>query len=113
MPVIGADSIDDNSVLLMDKLYHGAELLRHVENQGNNRHWVTPLKKDINYEIVHEYSDNDWLVKRKLSSHARKQSPSLPKEWYFRVIRYQFDGFPERFLATSLPKNKVTLSKHS
>ncbi|UIP30312.1 transposase [Photobacterium sp. TLY01] len=83
------DSIDDNSVLLMDKLYHGAELLHHVENKGSNRHSVTPLKKDINYEIVDEYDDNDWLVKRKLSSHAQKQSPSLPKEWYFRVIRYQ------------------------
>ena len=58
-----------------------------------------------------EYSDNDWLVKRKLSSHARKQSPSLPKEWYFRVIRYQFDGFPERFLATSLPKNQHDAAK--
>lgn len=97
------DNVPDRSVLLMDTLYHSAELLHHIETTGEQRYWVTPLKKDINYRMLEQYADGSMLVERDICSRTRSKSPSLPKRWQFRLIRYQFPGFPERLIATSLP----------
>ena len=102
------DNVPAKSVLLMDRLYHSAELLHHIETQGEERYWVTPLKSTIKYKVIKSYSDNDFLVERELSAHARKKSPSLPKKWQMRVVKYQIDGFDAREIATSLPVEKYS-----
>ena len=38
----------------------------------------------------------------KVSSHARKQDPTLPKTWRARAIRYQRQGFRPQTLLTSM-----------
>lgn len=100
------DSVPNKSILLMDKLYHSAELLHHIEQTGEERYWMTPLRKDIKWSVVEQYGENDMLVERSLSSHARGLSPNLPKRWQFRVIKYQIPGFETRYLATSLPYDR-------
>jgi len=102
------DNLPTKSVLLMDRLYHSAELLHHIETMGEDRYWVTRLKSTIKYKVVKEYRDNDFLVERELSAHARKKSPSLPRYWQMRIVRYQIKGFEAQEIATSLPADKYS-----
>lgn len=97
------DAVPDKSVLIMDQLYHSAELLHHMESCGQERYWMAPMKMDINYKVKETYADNDVWVERSLSSHARKRCPELPTQWQFRLIRYQIEGFPPRQISTNLP----------
>ncbi|MGR5269960.1 IS4 family transposase [Vibrio astriarenae] len=97
------DVVPDKSVLIMDKLYHSAELLTHLENNGKERYWMAPMRKDIKYSVKETYAENDLWVERELSSHARKRCPELPRKWQFRLIRYQIEGFPPRQISTNLP----------
>lgn len=97
------DAVPNQSVIIMDKLYHSAELLNHIESTGEQRHWLTPLKENVNYQVLKSYSENDWLVERTLDHRARQQSPKLPKKWVIRVIQYQIKGHKPKLLATSLP----------
>lgn len=110
------EAVPDNSVLLMDKLYHCAKLLLELENKGNNRFWVTPIRKDLKYEVTHSYADNDHLVERDLSS-ARRKDKALPKRWGMRLITYKTPNGTTVKLATNLPygdypaKEIITLYK--
>lgn len=97
------DNVPPKSVLLLDRLYHCAELLHHFESLGEERYWVTRLKSTIKYQKLEKYGENDFLVERDLSSHARKKSPSLPRKWQMRIVRYQLDGYEPQEIATSLP----------
>ena len=97
------DAVPSQSVIIMDKLYHSAELLHHIESSVEQRHWLTPLKNDIKYQVLECYADNDWLVERTLDHRSREKSPTLPKKWPIRVIEYQIKGHKPKRLATSLP----------
>lgn len=97
------DNVPPRSVLLLDRLYHSAELLHYFENLGEERYWVTRLKSTIKYRKLEKYGENDFLVERDISSHARKKSPSLPHKWQMRVVKYQLDGYDPQEIATSLP----------
>jgi hypothetical protein len=96
------ESVPDNSVLLMDKLYHCAKLLLELENKGNSRFWVTPIRKDLKYGVTHSYADNDHLVERDLSS-ARRKDKTLPKRWGMRLVTYKTANGTTVKLATNLP----------
>jgi len=97
------DNVPPRSVLLLDRLYHSAELLHYFENLGEERYWVTRLKSTIKYRKLEKYGENDFLVERDISAHARKKSPSLPHKWQMRVVKYQLDGYEPQEIATSLP----------
>lgn len=42
------------------------------------------------------------LIEVKVSDHARRQDPSLPKTWQMRAVRYRRKGFSPQLLLTSL-----------
>ncbi|MCW8107100.1 IS4 family transposase [Alteromonas ponticola] len=96
------ESVPDNSVLLMDKLYHSAKLLPELETNGQNRFWVTPVRKDIKYTVTHTFTSNDQLVERDLSS-ARRKDKSLPRHWSMRLISFETSKKKVVKLATNLP----------
>lgn len=102
------DAVPNNSVLIMDQLYHSAELLHHIESCGQGRYWMAPMKADINYSVKETYADNDLCVERNLRSHARKRCPALPNQWQFRLIRYEIEGFPPRQISTNLPHDQYS-----
>lgn len=95
-------SVPDNSILLMDKLYHSAKLLIGIENQGHRRFWVTPVRKDLKYTMKQKYAANDAYVERDLSS-ARRKDKSLPKHWHMRLITFKIGRNKEVKIATNLP----------
>lgn len=99
------ESVPNNSVLLMDKLYHSAKLLLELENTGQHRYWVTPIRKDLKYIVTEEYASDDQLVERDLSS-ARRKDKTLPRHWRMRVISFKTSSKTTVTLATNLPHDE-------
>ena len=46
------DSIPDNSLTLFDKGFYSLGLLNDWQNKGENTHWLLPLKKGAQFEVV-------------------------------------------------------------
>lgn len=68
-----ADSAPDNSITLFDKVFYSLGLLHDWHNAGENRHWLTPLKKNTQYEVVCKLGKQDELIRLKTSPQSRKQ----------------------------------------
>ena len=99
------DSVPDNSVLLMDKLYHCAKLLIELETKGEKRFWLTPIKKDLKYKVTQQYTRTDQLVERDLSS-ARRKDKTLPRHWEMRLLTFKTSNKTTVKLATNLPHDE-------
>ncbi|MCT4701114.1 IS4 family transposase [Enterobacteriaceae bacterium H20N1] len=91
----------DNSITLFDKGFYSPGLLHHWQTAGEKRHWLLPLKKNIQYEVVRKLGRGDELVQLKTSPQARKQWPALPMELTARLLTKTVDG-KERQVLTSL-----------
>ena len=98
-------SVPDNSVTLFDKLFYSADLLLTLNQQGNNRHWLLPARKNVVAETEENYGVGDRLLKLKVSPQARKKNPSLPEYWYARAVTYEVNGV-EKTVLTSLPADR-------
>lgn len=98
-------SVPDNSVTLFDKLFYSADLLLTLNQQGNNRHWLLPARKNVVAETEESYGEGDRLLKLKVSPQARKKNPSLPEYWYARAVTYEVNGV-EKTVLTSLPADR-------
>jgi hypothetical protein len=93
--------LPDASLTVVDKGYFGASLLLGIE-RGRDRHWLVRAKSNLKARVLQHFGPGDELVEMDVSSHARKQDPSLPRTWTARRIRYQVPGFREQWLLTSL-----------
>jgi len=80
---------------------------------GIKSHWLTPVKKNLRYEGIDRYADNDLLIEMTISPQARAKNPTLPETWRARMIYYkqpkgEIKGFvtslidPERYTMESL-----------
>ena len=98
-------SVPDNSVTLFDKLFYSADLLLTLNQQGNNRHWLLPARRNVVAETEENYGTGDRLLKLKVSPQARKKNPSLPEYWYARAVTYEVNGV-EKTVLTSLLSGK-------
>lgn len=91
----------DNSVTLFDRGFWSTGLLHEWHRAGENRHWLLPLKKGIQYEVVCRLGKQDELIRLKTSLQARKQWEGLPDELTVRLIRRKVNGV-ERQVVTSM-----------
>lgn len=98
-------SVPDNSITLFDKLFYSADLLLTLNQQGSNRHWLLPARKNVVAETEESYGAGDRLLKLKVSPQARKKNPSLPEYWYARAVTYELNGV-EKTVLTSLPADR-------
>lgn len=93
--------VPDNSVTLFDKGFWSAGLLHEWHSAGENRHWLLPLKKGTQYEVVRRLGKKDELIMLKTSPQARKQWEELPETLTVRLIRRKVNGV-ERQVLTSM-----------
>ncbi|PPV01591.1 transposase, partial [Xanthomonas bromi] len=70
-------------------------------------HWLIPARKNIVAEQVACYSENDCLLRMRISPQARKKNPQLPTHWQCRQVSYERDGKTKKFL-TSLPADRYS-----
>lgn len=96
-----AEKTADNSITLFDKGFYSLGLLHHWQTAGEKRHWLLPLKKNTQYEVVRKLGRGDELVQLKTTPQARKQWPELPMEMTARLLTRMIDG-KERHVLTSL-----------
>ena len=95
------EQIPADSLTVVDKGYFGAALLLGIES-GTNRHWLVRAKSNLSARVLQRFAPGDELVEMEVSSHARKQEPTLPRTWVARRVCYQIPGFRPQWLLTSL-----------
>jgi hypothetical protein len=94
--------IPENSLTLFDRCYFSADLMLNWQQVGLNKHWLTPVKKSMRYEVIERFANNDLLIEMPVSPQARKKNPSLPETWQARMICYQHPKGEIKGFITSL-----------
>ena len=91
----------DHSLTLFDKGFYSLGLLHAWQSVGVERHWLLPLKKGTQYEVVRKLGRQDALVLLKTSLQARKKWPHLPDTVEARLLTRTING-KERQVLTSM-----------
>lgn len=86
------DTTPDNSLTLFDRGFYSLGLLHQWQQAGKERHWLIPLKKGTQYEIIHTFSKQDKLVRLSTTPQARKQWPTLPEYIEARLVSKSIKG---------------------
>jgi len=82
----------DHSLTLFDRGFYSLGLLHRWQNTGKRRHWLIPLKKNILYDVVYEFSKQDRIVCLKSCPQARKKWPDLPETMEARLLSKKVNG---------------------
>lgn len=96
-----AEQAPDNSVTLFDRGFWSMGQLHDWHRAGENRHWLLPLKKGTQYEVVRRLGKQDELITLKTSPQVRRQWEDLPDELTVRLLRRKVNGV-ERQVVTSM-----------
>lgn len=86
------DTTPDNSLTMFDKGFYSLGLLHKWQVTGLERHWLIPLKKNVQFEILRSLGRNDKIVKLSSNPRARKLWPELPNELEARLITRVIKG---------------------
>jgi IS4 transposase len=86
------DSNPDHSVTMFDKGFYSLGLLHKWQTTGSERHWLIPLKKNTQYEIIRSLGRNDKLVLLRSNPRARKLFSDLPKTMTARLVTLKIKG---------------------
>lgn len=92
--------VPDNSLTIFDRAYFSAAFLLDWEQAGQQRHWLMRARTSLRYEVLHENSPGDFLVRLPLSHQARRLRPDLPKHWQARLIKCMIGGQQRQFLTS-------------
>ncbi|MFV7670143.1 transposase, partial [Shewanella algae] len=65
-------SIPNNSLTLFDRGFYSLGLLHAWQQAQPNSHWLLPLKKGTQYEVVRSLGKHDQLVQLATTPQARK-----------------------------------------
>jgi IS4 transposase len=86
------ETTPDNSLTMFDRGFYSLGLLHKWANTGVERHWLIPLKKNVQYEVVRKLGRQDKLVKLASNPRARKLWPELPNELIVRLVSRKING---------------------
>lgn len=86
------ETTPDNSLTLFDRGFYSLGLLHKWQITGTERHWLLPLKKNVQYEVVKKLGRQDQLVKLKSNPRARSLWPELPEELTVRLVSRKING---------------------
>ncbi|MCF6443102.1 IS4 family transposase, partial [Pseudoalteromonas luteoviolacea] len=86
------ETTPDNSLTMFDRGFYSLGLLHKWANSGVERHWLIPLKKNVQYEVIRKLGRQDKLVKLKSNPRARKLWPDLPNEMVVRLVSRKIQG---------------------
>ncbi|MCL1071946.1 IS4 family transposase, partial [Shewanella xiamenensis] len=72
-------SIPNHSLTLFDRGFYSLGLLHAWQQAQPDSHWLLPLKKGTQYEVVRTLGKHDQWVKLTTTPQARKKWPQLPE----------------------------------
>ena len=85
-------STPDNSLTLFDKGFYSLGLLNQWRYTGEERHWLVPLKKGTQFEVIRKLSNRDQIILLKTTPQARKKWSDLPATVEARLVRRTING---------------------
>lgn len=86
------ETTPDHSLTLFDRGFYSLGLLHQWQQTGQERHWLIPLRKGTQYEVIHSFGKQDKLVKLTSTPQARKQWPMLPESLEARLVSTSIKG---------------------
>lgn len=95
------ESIPDHSVTVFDRGFLSAEILLGLHLGGMQRHYLIPAKSNTKWERL-SGTEDDGLVRMRVSAQARNKAPGLPEYWMARAVRVICANGKARVLLTSL-----------
>lgn len=102
------DSTPDNSLTMFDKGFYSLGLLNQWQTTGVERHWLIPLKKNVQFEVVRSLGRNDKIVKLSSNPRARKRWPELPNELEARLSIRMIKGKEYKVLTSMVDPLRFT-----
>lgn len=94
--------IPDHSLTILDRHLLSAAALFAVHGEGEERHWLLRLRRDVRLQVVKELGACEALVECVTSARARRHNPRLPRRWRARAIVYRMGHAAPQVLLTSL-----------
>jgi hypothetical protein len=95
------ERIADHSLTIFDRGFLCAEILLGLSLSGEARHYLIPAKSNTKWALL-SGTEEDGLVRMRVSPQARTKVPSLPEFWTARAVRVISANGKERILLTSL-----------
>ena len=86
------DKVPDNSLTLFDKGFYSLGLLHEWQQQGVNTHWLLPLKKGTQYDVIRSLGKQDKLIRLTTTAQSRKRRPHLPDTIDARLLTRTIKG---------------------
>ncbi len=86
------ENTPDNSLTLFDRGFYSLGLLHAWQSKGQSRHWLIPLKKGTQYEVIEKLGKQDYLVRLTTSPQARKKWQCLPEYMEARLLQKKIKG---------------------
>lgn len=83
---------NDHSLTLFDRGFYSTGLLEQWAKTGTERHWLIPLKKSTQYEVVRKLGRQDAIVRINSSARSRKYWPDLPEQIEVRLVSRKING---------------------
>lgn len=90
----------NNSLTLFDKGYYSLGLLNRWHQAGEQRHWMIPAKKDLQYEVLRSFSKQDQHIRLTSTPQARKKFTDLPEYVEARLVTKTIKGKTYRMLSS-------------
>jgi hypothetical protein len=82
----------DHSLTIFDKGYYSTGLLHRWNQTGKERHWMLPVRKDFQYDVVRKCNKRDAIVAIKTTPQARKKFDALPDVIEARLVSKVIKG---------------------
>ncbi|XPF94167.1 IS4 family transposase [Colwellia sp. RE-S-Sl-9] len=86
------ETTPDHSLTLFDRGFYSLGLLYRWQSTGISRHWLIPLKKNVQYDIVRSLGRQDKIVRLTACPQARKKFPELPESIEARLVSRKVNG---------------------
>ena len=99
-------STPDHSLTMFDKGFYSLGLLHKWSTTGTSRHWLIPLKKGTQYEVIREFGKHNQLIRLKTTPQSRKKYPDLPSTIEARLLMKTINGKQHQILTSMTDQMK-------
>ncbi|OEF55199.1 IS4 family transposase [Enterovibrio norvegicus] len=90
----------DNSLTLFDKGFYALGLLHRWQSQGEERHWLIPLRKGAQYKTLRKLGRGQELIELSLTAQAKKKWADAPDTLEARLITTKVKGKEVKLLTS-------------
>lgn len=86
------ETTPDNSLTLFDRGFYSLGLLEQWHRTGTQRHWLIPMKKGVQFDIIKKLGRQDKLIRLKTTPQSRKRFSDLPDTLEVRLLTKTVKG---------------------